>query len=235
MADPMTIGMIGMGSNALGGIFGAVGAQNKAKGDQIAIQGQMLQTMGQAYQMDVQAAEYGTRANMSDYQAGVAKVNQKIAEQQSDYARAVGEVEAETAGLKSRAELGRARAAQGASGIDVSSGSSVNVRQSMIELGYHDQNMTRSNAAKVAWGYDIEAEQAEAQGSLYTMTAGLERMQAAAATTGAAMTRGALPLQQQAMGVAGTAGTIGTFASLANAAGSVSSKWLAGKSEGLWG
>ncbi len=226
MASPVSIGGIGTAFSAVSGLLGATGAANKAKGDALSIQGQMLNTMGQAYQMDVQAAEYGTKANMSDYQAGVALMNKNIAKQQADYAVATGEISAEASGMKTRAELGATKAAQAASGVDVNTGSAVDVRSSMIKIGAYDQALIRSNAAKVAWGYDVEATQAEAQSAMYTMTAGIERMQATAATTGAQMTRAALPLQQQAMGVAQTAGTIGVLSSLVNAGGSVATKWL---------
>jgi len=233
MGAPMA--MVGLGSQVASGIFGMFGAQNKAKGEALNIQGQMLATMGQAYQMDVQAAEYGTKANMSDYQAGVALMNKDIAKQQADYARAVGEIGAEQAGMKQKQEMGMTKAAQAASGVDINTGSAVDVRQSMIQVGAYDQNLIRSQAAKVAYGYEVEAVQDEAQASLYTMTAGLERMQAAAATEGARMTRQGLGIQQQAMDVAKTSGTIGTFASLANAAGSVASKWSQGEYKGLFG
>jgi hypothetical protein len=226
--------MLGMGFSAVSGLLGAAGAQTKAQGDQLNIQGQMLQTVGQAYQMDVQAAEYATRANMSDYQAGVAKMNQQIALQQADYARSVGEVEAEESGMKTRAEVGMTKATQAASGLNVNTGSAVDVRSSMVELGAFDQNTIRANAAKVAWGYDIEATQDEAQSSLYTMTAATQRMAATAATTGAQMTRAALPLEERAYGLAGKAGDISTFGSIVNAGSSVASKWLAGSEKGLW-
>jgi len=223
MATPMA--MIGIGSSVIGGITGAMGAATKAQGDQINIAGQMLSTMGQAYQMDVQSAEYGTRANMSDYQAGVAQMNKKIALSQADAARASGDVEAGEKGMQWRSAISNAKAAQGASGLNVNTGSAVNVRESMIELGNFDQTTVRANAAKVAYGYDVEAAQDEAQGALYTMTAGLERMQASAATMGANITRMALPLEQQASDIAKTSGEIGVISSLVGGAGSVASKW----------
>jgi len=232
MGGPMAA--IGIGANIAGGIFGAMGAKNKAKGDALNIQGQMLQTMGQAYQLDMQAAEYGTRANMSDYQAGVAKINRDIALQQADYALAVGDVEAQKKGMEWRSAIASAKAYQASSGLNVNTGSAVDVRASMVELGTYDQTVIRSNAAKVAWGYDIEATQNEAQSALYTMQAGIERMQATAATEGAKITRQGLGIQKQALGVAQEAGTIGVMSSLVGAAGSVASKWTQGTSVGLF-
>jgi hypothetical protein len=231
MAAPMA--MVGIGANVLGGITGAIGAKNKARGEALGIQGQMIQAMGQAYQMDVQAAEYGTRANMSDYQAGIAMMNKKLAMQQADYARTVGEVSAEQAGMKARQEMGATKAAQAASGINIDSGSPVDVRTSMTQIAQYDQSVIRANAAKVAWGYEIEATQAEAQGSLYTMQAGIERMQATAATEAGKTIRSTIPLLQEAKGMTETAGNIGVMSSLINAAGSVSSKWMDASSKGL--
>jgi flagellin-like hook-associated protein FlgL len=128
--------------------------------------------------------------------------------------------------MKTRAEIGSAKAFQGASGLNVNTGSAVDVRQSMTEIGYYDQQTIRANAAKTAWGYEVEATQDEAQGALYTMSASMDRMQAAAATTGAQMTRAALPLEQQAMGLAQTSGTIDTLSSLVGAGSSVADKWM---------
>lgn len=138
------------------------------------------------------------QAGMYNYQASIAKVNQQIAKQNADYALAAGEVEAQRSGMKTRAQIGETRAIQGASGLDVNTGSAARVRTSEAEIGLQDQALIRSNAARRAYGYEVEGEQQKSQASLYGMAA--EN--------------------------ASSAGKIGALSSILGGASSVSSKWL---------
>ena|SRR5882757_386847 len=178
MADPLTIAGIGMGASAAGSILGAFGAE----------QG------GQA------------QSQMYQYQAAIAQMNSKIAKQNADYTRAVGEVQAQQSGMKTRAQVGQTVATQGASGLDVNKGSNVAVRQSETEIGQYEQTVIRSNAAKKAYGYEVEAASDTAQANLDTMAASQ----------------------------AEKAGDIGALSSLLGGASSVSSKWLQGRQIGLF-
>jgi hypothetical protein len=224
MANPMA--MVGMGASALGGVFGAMGAETSAKGQQLGIQGQILNTVGGIFNLQTQAQQYGYQANISDYQAGVAKVNKQIAEQNAAYAMSVGDVEAEMEGMKTRAGISQMWVHEGSSGIDVNSASFQDVRKSMTGIGQYSEAMIRANAAKVAYGYDVEAMQDEAQAGLYTYTAGVQRTQAANFMSAAGLAEQAIPLQQQAYSLAGTAGDIGAVSSLLGGVGSVASKWM---------
>jgi len=227
--------MVGIGSSILGGITGAMGAKTQAAGQQIGIAGSMLQTIGQAFGFKAQAQQYEYQSNINQYQAAVADMNKKIAEQNADYELDVGEITGEQIGMKYRHDLGTAKAAQGASGIDVNSGSSVEVRESMVEMGQWDQALNKASAARRAYGYTVEAANASAQADVYRYTATMNTAQAANAMTAAGITEKALPLQQQAMSLAGTAGNINAFGSLVNTAGSVASKWTSGNMSGLFG
>ena len=172
------LGSIGLGTTAAGGVVGAIGS--------------------------LLSGEAGS--SMYKYQAGVAKINQQIAKQNADWDRKAGEVEAQEAGMKTRAEVGQTKAVQGASGLDVNSGTNVAVRQSETEIGQQNEAIIRSNAAKRAYGFEVEAVQHEAQSNIDVMGA------------------------QQAK----TAGQIGAVSSILGGASSVSSKWLQGKSVGLY-
>ena len=132
-----------LGATALGGITGAVGS----------IFG------GQS-----QSAMYS-------YQAGIAAMNAKIAQQNAAYETAVGETRAQESGMKTRAVIGATRAQQGASGLDVNSGTNVSVRASEAELGSFDQALIRSDAARKAYGQEVVAAQETAQSQLDTMAA----------------------------------------------------------------
>src|SRR5215467_14625577 len=209
MADPLSIaGIASMGSTVMGGLLGAKGAGVQAQGQQIGIEGQMLATIGRAFQFDTQSQEFTFKSEEETYQANVSRTNRQISLDNANYERRKGEVEAEQAGMQARYELGATRAAQGASGIDISSGSSARVRESMIEIGNYNQTMIRANAAKVAYGYEVEATQSEAQAGIHDMQASLDKMDAANATTAANLTRGGLSILQRAMDVAQQAGDI---------------------------
>lgn len=171
MADPISmIAIGGMAASAAGGIVGAIGSL----------------TSGEA------------NANMYNYQAGIARMNANINKQNADYARAAGEVEAQEKGMHTRYVIGEQKVAQGAGNIDVNRGSAAEVRASQHEVGLEEQGIVRSNAARKAYGYEVEAAQAEAQSNVYGMASRQSR----------------------------TAGRIGAVTSILGAASSVSSKWL---------
>jgi len=107
----------------------------------------------------------------STYQAQVAQMNATIARQNASYELALGEQQAQTQGMKTRAQIGQTRAAQGAGGLDVNTGSNVDVRASEAELGSYDQAIVRNNAVRRAYGQEVLATQADAQANLDTMAA----------------------------------------------------------------
>jgi hypothetical protein len=136
--------------------------------------------------------------------------------------------------MKGKADVSSMVAHQSASGIDINSGSSTNVRTSMVELNQFGEATIRANAAKVAYGYEVEAMQDEAQSKLYTYTADTDRAQAANTLSAMGLAEQAIPLEQQAYGLAGKAGDISATASLLGAAGTVSSQWMKASSLGMF-
>jgi hypothetical protein len=218
----------------LGGIFGAQGAETAAKGQQLGIQGQILDTIGRIFGLQTQAQQYGYTANINDYQAGVAKVNKQIADSNASYAIETGNVQAELVGEKGKADEATMEAHQASSGISMASKSSAAVRTSMVEIAQYNQDMTRANAAKTAYGYEVEAVQDKAQSGLFTYTADTNRAMAANTTAAMGLAEQAIPLEQQAYGLAGQAGDISATASLLGAAGTVSSQWMKASSLGMF-
>ena len=128
MADPATLAVVGMGASAGAGIAGAFGSLfgGQAQSDQLS------------------------------YQAGVAKMNQQIAKQNADYSKYVGEVEAQRVGMEGRSRIGSITAAKGASGVEVGSGSAQDVIGSQLDITQHDEATTRANAARKAYGHEME-------------------------------------------------------------------------------
>jgi len=127
---------------------------------------------------------YGTmeqgaaQAASANYAAQVARNNATIANQNATYAEAAGQRSASDEAMKNAATVGHIKARQGASNIDVNSGSAVTVRESQRELGKLDTETVLNNAELQAYGYRSQAANFQAQ-------AGLEEQEAEQAPVGA--------------------------------------------------
>lgn len=148
-----------------------------------------------------------SQQQMFNYQAGVAQLNAQIARQNATYATQVGDIQAAQAGLQGAQRLGKIKAAQGASGLDVNTGSNKQVQTSQAEITSFDATAIRSNAARTSYNYENQAVGFAAQANMDTIAGKNAR----------------------------TAGLIGAGTSLLSSATSVSSEWLRGQSLGLWG
>lgn len=132
--------------------YAALGAS--AIGTGVAIMGQQSQAKAAS-----QAANYNAQVQERDSQ--VAQQNAKLSSE-------AGTQQVEAYELKARAQAGDIKANQGASGVDVNSGSFQQVRQSQDELSQVDALTIRSNATKEAYGYETQAQGYTAQSSLDT-------------------------------------------------------------------
>src|ERR1035437_8859867 len=106
---------------------------------------------------------------MYSYQAGVAQLNSKIALANRDYTYATGEEDAKRYGMGARQRMGAIRAGEGASGIDIGSGSKAAVQTGQQTVTNIDEATMRNNTARKAFGYQVEATQDTAQSQVYTM------------------------------------------------------------------
>ena len=177
MAQAM--GIVGIGASLAGGILGAQGAEQSAAATQ----------------------------SMYNYQAGVAKINAQIDQQNREYALNTGEIQATQFGLKAAQQEGHIRSQQSASNLDVNSGSNLDVQTSQKKLDSMDMTQIRSNAAKTAYDFDVKSTMDLNQSTLDVMAG------------------------QNAK----TAGDIQAMTSIIGSVGSVSSKWMQGNQAGLWG
>jgi hypothetical protein len=144
MADPVTLSVmagVGVAGSALGGIFGAMGAKESAQ----------------------------ATSNMYQYKAGVAQANAQIAAQNALQATQVGGIQAQLSGLKTKQQIGAITAAQAASGIDINSGSAPGVRTSQLAAGQFEQGTIRSDAARKAYGFQVEGMNKVAEAQLDVM------------------------------------------------------------------
>ncbi len=107
-----------------------------------------------------------SNAQASRLQAQIAQNNSALAGQNAFATANAGEAAQNQAQMKTRAVIGATKAAQAANGIDVNTGSAVDVRASEAELGKMDAMTIRSNAARQAYGYQVEGVTQRAQSKL---------------------------------------------------------------------
>lgn len=171
-------GAVGLGASLAGGLLSAFGASKEGAATQ----------------------------SMYNYKAQVAKINADINRQNAGWARDKGETEATQYGMKAAQQRGSIRAAQGASGLDVNSGSAKEVQRSQEAIKDIDMSQIRSNAAKIAYDYETKAFMDENQSKLDTMAG---------------------EYAKEAGGIKAAGSILGTVST-------VSSKWQQGSSIGLW-
>ncbi|MDB5405404.1 MAG: hypothetical protein JWL84_316 [Rhodospirillales bacterium] len=135
--------------------------------------------------------------NQAQYQAQVAQNNQIIANRQATAATQAGEIQAQTKLLQTAAMEGKVRAAAAANGLDPNQGTPVDLQSDTAKLGTLDALTIRNNAARTAYGYQIQAGNAQGQQGL------------------------ALAAGQNAE----SAGSLNMFSDFLSGASSVSSKW----------
>lgn len=108
----------------------------------------------------VSAAQAGISAKASkdeaNYQSQVAENNALIASQQRSAALQQGEVDASNAMTQIAQTTGKQRAALSANGVDITQGSALDQLASTSFMGQSDINTLQSNAAREAWGYDVQ-------------------------------------------------------------------------------
>lgn len=149
------------------------------------------------------------QAAAAAYQAQVAKNNQTIAQQYAANATARGNALAAEKQREVSAKEGMVRAAVGASGLDPNApgSSALRLQEDTARLGALDVETIRNNAAREAYGYQV-------QGVSFAAQAGL--------------------LESESENAA-TAGSLGAFSSIVGGASSVSSKWATFQNEGVFG
>ena len=91
------------------------------------------------------------------YEAAVDEQNAALSDKQAQDAIERGQIEEARQRLVTRQTIGATRAAQAAQGVDVGSGSAVDVQASEAGLGELDALMIRNNAAREAYGFKVQA------------------------------------------------------------------------------
>lgn len=142
--------------------------------------------------------ESGFATSRADnYSAEVAANNAAIAQQNAKYSTEAGQSAATTQSLKGASQIGKITTGQAASGVDVNTGSAVDVQASQRGANKLDTENVVANAGLTAYGYRTQAANFQAQGAL-------DKAAATQAVTGA---------------------EIGAAGSLLSSAGGTSMKW----------
>lgn len=126
------------------------------------IAGGLLQAQGAEQQAQASSAMYNYRASIAATNAALAKRNAQIE-------FGVGEEKALESGLAGRQRIGAIRAAQGASGVQVDSGSAADVVAGQRVAERMDEGIIRENAGRKSYDYTIAAVGDTQQASLDTM------------------------------------------------------------------
>ena len=104
--------------------------------------------------------------------------------------------------MRTRAQIGATRAAMAAGNLDINRGSAQAVQQSETAIGQQNQAIIRADAAKKAYGFEVESAQDAAQSQI----------------------------DQYSAATSLTAGKIGAVSSVLGGVAGVSSKWMQYKS-----
>jgi hypothetical protein len=100
------------------------------------------------------------------YNAAVADQNARNLDRAALDAENRGDYAAAKQGVATQRILGSQRAAAGAMGIDMSSGSALDILVATAGIGEEEAQTIRNNAAREAWGLRSEAAQQRVQGRL---------------------------------------------------------------------
>ena len=112
-----------------------------------------------------------SQQNTANYNAAVASNNATIAQSNATRAEQAGAVAAENQGRKGAAQSGALKVAQASGGVDVDTGTAVDVQAGERETNVLDTETVMQNADLKAYGYRVQGENFTAQSQLDTAEA----------------------------------------------------------------
>ena len=118
-----------------------------------------------------QARQASAQRQQAQYQARVAENNAITAERLAEDSIQRGQIEEQRNRAQTRQLQGRQTAALAASGVDVASGSALDVISDTAAVGEIDALTIRDNAAREAWQRRMQAQEFTQQGALFSAEA----------------------------------------------------------------
>lgn len=119
----------------------------------LAIAGIAASVIGTGVAMEGQMQASAAASNAAKYNAEVAAQNQTIANTEAAQATAAGQVEAQQKANATNEMVGRQKAELAANGVDVNTGSAVDLESDTKAAGQLDQLTIQNNAARTAAGF----------------------------------------------------------------------------------
>ncbi len=163
-AIPIAAGIAGAGATAAGtaglvtaGVAGAIAAGSAVVGTGAMVAGGVVQANAQSEA----ASQTEKQALLAEQQA---IDNQKLANRSAADVLRIGGVEAGRVRTQASQVVGEQRAAYASSGVDVDSGTAMDVQIAARMIGELDANTIRNNAAREAWGIKTQGRQMRKQG-----------------------------------------------------------------------
>lgn len=105
------------------------------------------------------AMQGSAQREAANAEANAAETNAAIATQQAEQARVASNFEEQKVYREMRRALGSQRASFGASNVDPSMGSALDLQAETVAEGAMDAEIVRANAMRQAWGFESEASQ----------------------------------------------------------------------------
>lgn len=130
-----------------------------------------------AYAVSAVVGAYGAYSSsqaakaQAEYQAEVERNNATIAGYQRDDAIMRGGEEANRLQREAERMRGAQVARLASNGLDISSGTPLAILEDSMFFGQQDAAMARNNAAREAWGYDVQGQNAMASAGMYSNAA----------------------------------------------------------------
>lgn len=115
------------------------------------------------------------QGKMYEYQAGLAQQRSQVAEQNAIFAVNAGESQALTSGIRTGQIVGAQKAGQGASNLDVGSGSGARARASQEWAGQVSASNIRTDAARLYLGQKIASTTAAEEATMYSSASATAR------------------------------------------------------------
>ena len=116
-------------------------------------------------------SQYASLKAQGNYQSQIALSNARMAGIQADDAVQRGEKDVLKSQQETKAVGGAQRAALGAQGVAMNSGSALDVQEDTAGRGAMDALMIRNNAWRTAWGYKVQAQQDTTQAAFDKLAA----------------------------------------------------------------
>lgn len=147
--------------------------------------GTATQAVGQYKAGQAQVAVGKAQQAASNSQAEISDYNAHVADLQATDAVQIGAQEEARFRTQIRTTIGAQRAGMAASNIDVGFGSAVDVQADAAYLGELDALQIRTNAARQAWGYQVQAYDYRKQADVLRKTGVAQAAAGEAAAAGA--------------------------------------------------